>query len=85
MIDQELLKVLVCPKDQTALDIADDQLLAMLNQAIVARNVQNQSGQTLEQPIAGGLVRKDGKLLYPIVNDIPVLLIDEAISLDQIP
>jgi uncharacterized protein YbaR (Trm112 family) len=31
--------------------------------------------------LAGGLVREDRQWLYPIVDDIPVMLVDEAISL----
>jgi uncharacterized protein YbaR (Trm112 family) len=84
MINKELLPILVCPTDQTPLRIATDQLLARLNRAIAAGRVKNQAGRSVEQPLAGGLVRADNTLLYPIVDDIPVLLLDEAIPLAQI-
>jgi len=29
----------------------------------------------------GGLVRKDGQFVYPVCEDIPILLINEAIPL----
>jgi uncharacterized protein YbaR (Trm112 family) len=29
----------------------------------------------------GGLIREDGKYLYPIRKDIPIMLIDEALPL----
>jgi uncharacterized protein YbaR (Trm112 family) len=32
----------------------------------------------------GGLVRADNKILYPIREDIPVMLIDEGIPLEQV-
>ena len=46
--------------------------------------MKNQAGRPVEQPLAGGLVRTDDALLYPIVDDIPVLLADEAIPLGQL-
>jgi uncharacterized protein len=32
----------------------------------------------------GGLIRSDRKILYPIRDHIPVMLIEEGIPLDQI-
>jgi uncharacterized protein YbaR (Trm112 family) len=84
MIDKELLEILVCPEDHSPLDLADDELLAKLNRAIAAGRVTNRGGQAVEGPLSGGLVRQDGTLLYPIVDDIPTLLVDEAVPLDQI-
>jgi uncharacterized protein len=83
MIDKELLKILVCPESHSPLHLADAQLLAKINRAIAAARVQNRAGRIVEQPLQGGLVRQDNQLLYPITDDIPVLLIDEAIPLDQ--
>jgi len=84
MIDKELLSILVCPTDRTPLRMADQQTLTRLNRAIAAGRVRNQAGRPVEQPLAGGLVRADGALLYPIVDEIPVLLADEAIPLGQL-
>jgi len=84
MIDKQLLEILVCPENRTSLALADDELLARLNRAIAAGEIKNRGGQPLQQQIEGGLVREDRTLLYPIVDNIPVLLIDEAVPLDQI-
>jgi len=84
MIDENLLEILVCPEDRTPLRLADDRLLARLNKAIVAGQVENRAGQPVEKPLKCALVRQDDTLLYPVVDDIPVLLVDEAISLDQL-
>jgi uncharacterized protein YbaR (Trm112 family) len=35
----------------------------------------------VEKQLDGGLVREDGAYLYPIEDDIPIMLIDEAIPL----
>jgi len=86
MIDKQLLDILVCPQDHTPLSLADEELVERLNRAVTAEDVKvvNLGGGPVEEPLAGGLVRQDGKILYPIVDDIPVLLVDEAIALEQI-
>ena len=84
MIDEQLLDILVCPENKTRLRLADEDLVAKLNRAITAGALRNRVGEPVETPLDGGLVREDSTLLYPIVDDIPVLLVDEAIPLDQI-
>lgn len=84
MISQELIDILVCPESQQRLELADGALLARLNDAVGAGNLKNRAGEPITQPLAGGLVREDRQLLYPIIDDIPVMLIDEAIPLDQL-
>lgn len=84
MIDEELLKILVCPESRMPLRVADEPLLARLNEAIAAGRVTNRGGRTVAVPLAAGLVREDNAVIYPIVDDIPVLLVDEAILLNQL-
>lgn len=84
MIDQDMLRILVCPRDHTPLKLADRRLLDRINQAISAGQIENLGGDPVKDLLQSGLVRQDETLLYPIVDDIPVLLIDEAIALDQL-
>jgi uncharacterized protein YbaR (Trm112 family) len=84
MIDPRLLKILVCPENRTPLEMADGDLLDRVNRAIVAGTVKNRLGRKVEKPLQAGLVREDGKLLYPVIDEIPVLLVDEAILLEEI-
>jgi uncharacterized protein YbaR (Trm112 family) len=80
---KDLLGVLRCPEDRSALTPADPALLSRLNAAIRAGRLRNRRGRQVEQTLDGGLVRAAGDLLYPIVDEIPVLLLDEAIPLNQ--
>ncbi len=75
--------MLVCPDDQSSLTIASGELIERLNRTIAQGQLKNKAGQKLEKPLDGGLVRADKRLLYPIVDDIPMMLVDEAIPLDQ--
>ncbi len=81
MIDQELLEILACPEDKTPLRLADESTLAKLNETIAAGTLTNRGGNVVDEPIEAGLVREDGRYLYAIRDDIPIMLIDEAIPL----
>jgi uncharacterized protein YbaR (Trm112 family) len=84
MINKRLMELLVCPQDHTPLSEADEDLVLRLNQAIRAGQIRDRTGQVIREPIHGGLVRQDRTLLYPIVDEVPVLLVDDAIPLDQL-
>ena len=85
MISNELLSILCCPETKQDLKPADASLIAELNQKIEKSELKTRSGKTITQVIEGGLVRADRKYLYAIRNDIPIMLIDEAIPLVALP
>jgi uncharacterized protein YbaR (Trm112 family) len=81
MIDPQLLEILVCPEDRSPVALADGALIARINEAIAAGRLNNRGGSPVTEPIDGGLVRQDGRWLYPIRDEIPVMLMEEAIAL----
>ncbi len=81
MLDPELLKLLCCPETHQDLFPAETILLEQINQQITAGTLKNRGQQTVVEKIDGGLVRADRKLLFPVRNNIPVMLLDEAIPL----
>ena len=83
-IDQQLLAILACPETKEPVSLADEALLAKLNAAIQAGTLRNRAGEKVTEPIDGGLVREDRKYLYPIRDDIPIMLIDEGIPLENV-
>ena len=82
-ISKELLEILACPETKQPLTLVDPTLLARLNDRIRQGQLTNRRGTSVTEPIDGGLVRKDGRYLYPIRDDIPIMLIDEAIPLGE--
>lgn len=83
-LDQQLLDILACPETKEPVSVADAALIAQLNAAIEAGTVKNRVGDVITEKIDGGLVRQDQHYLYPIRDDIPIMLIDEGIPLDQV-
>lgn len=83
MVDPELLKILVCPENKTPVALADDAIISALNGAIEQGTLKNRAGEKVEVKIDGGLIREDKAYLYPIRDDIPIMLIDEAIPLEK--
>jgi uncharacterized protein len=81
MIDPELLKILCCPDTHQEVRLAEPAVIEKLNGRIATGAVTNRAGQRVTEKVDGGLVRTDGKLLYPIRRGIPVMLVDEGIPL----
>jgi uncharacterized protein YbaR (Trm112 family) len=84
MVSKELLDILVCPEHRTPLSPADERLLAAVNRAVAAGSLKNRGGDRVEKAIEEGLVRDDRAVLYPVIDGIPIMLVDEAIPLDQV-
>ena len=81
-IDKELLAILCCPETKQDVALADDALIARLNNRVGKGDLKNKAGQPVTEKLDGGLLRADKKILYPIREDIPVMLIEEGIPLE---
>ena len=80
-MNAELLSLLRCPETRQALVIAEAAVVERLNALVTAGQLRNAAGQSVTTKLDGGLVRADGKALYPVRRNVPVLLVDEAIAL----
>ena len=81
MIDKDLLSILACPATHQPLREATAADLAAFNARVDKGGVKNVGGKAVTTKLEGGLMRQDGKLLYPVLHGIPVLLVDEGIAL----
>ena len=83
-INEKLLEIICCPETRQDLKMAENSLIEKLNNLIENQKLFNRIRQPVKDRLDGGLVREDGKYLYPIIKEIPILLIDEAIPLESL-
>jgi uncharacterized protein YbaR (Trm112 family) len=79
-IDPDLLEILVCPKTKGELELVD--LPAEVCQQLVEKYREHFRDE--EPVVEQGLYAADSSLVYPIVSDIPIMLIDEALPASSI-
>jgi uncharacterized protein YbaR (Trm112 family) len=83
-VDKDLLAILCCPETKLDVALADDSLISKMNEAVNRGALKNKAQKPVTELLDGGLIRSDQKILYPIREDIPVMLIEEGIPVDQI-
>ena len=79
-IDPQLLEILVCPESRQPVAAAGADVLDRLNAAIDAGNAVTVGGEKIGDSVTAGLLREDGRILYPVREGIPIMLIDESID-----
>jgi uncharacterized protein YbaR (Trm112 family) len=83
-LDKDLLAILCCPETKQPVALADDVVIQKVNSAIERGVLKNKGERPVTEKIDGGLIRSDRQILYPVREDIPVMLIDEGIPLAQL-
>ena len=83
-MDRRLLDILCDPLSKTPLKLLSKPQLDALNQAIRAAAIQTTDGRGVTDEMTSGLITTDGKVIYRIVDGIPVLLADEGIGTTQL-
>ena len=82
MIDSELLEILCCPETKQPVTLVEGETIDRINEKIEAGEVKNRGGQPVTEKIEAGLLREDRQFLYPIRDDIPIMLEEEAIPFE---
>jgi len=79
-VDPELLSILVCPKSRGELTLVD------LPEAVRTRLIEKYKEHFRDETpvVEQGLWCATSELVYPIVSDIPILLVDEALPAAEI-
>ena len=82
-IDGKLLEILCCPVSKTPLTQLAGTRLKKLNAAIEEGDVQYVNGDAVKETLREALVTEDSKVIYPVVDGIPVLLEEKGIGTTQ--
>lgn len=83
-MDKRLLDILCCPVSKLPVRPANKAQLDALNNAIDAGQIQTTDGTAVTKAWRAALISSDGRMLYRIEDDIPVMLADEAIGTLQL-
>jgi uncharacterized protein YbaR (Trm112 family) len=83
-MDKRLLDILCCPTTKLPLRLLAETELLALNRAIATEPVTNVGGTRIGTPIAMALITRDGRTIYRVEDDIPLMLADEAIATSQL-
>ena len=83
MINKELLEILCCPETKQDIEYVEGEIIENINNEIKKGTLKNRGDEIVKDPIDAGLLREDRKYIYPIREDIPIMLIDEAIPFEQ--
>lgn len=83
-IDGKLLEILCCPVSKIPLTRLTAGKLKTLNQAISSGSVQYIGGEAVQEPLREALVTEDSKVVYPVVDNIPILLEEKGIGTTQL-
>jgi uncharacterized protein len=78
------LPQLVCPETHQPLAAVDAAVIGRLNDAIARGAICFTGGAPVEQRLDGGLIRQDRQVLYPVIQGVPHLTMDQAIALSQL-
>ena len=79
MINKELLDILCCPETKQDIEYIEGEVIEKINAEIKSGTLKNRGDEIVKEPIDAGLLREDRKYIYPIREDIPIMLIDEGI------
>jgi uncharacterized protein YbaR (Trm112 family) len=77
----DLVEILVCPETKQPVRLATSAELARVNERIRAGTLRNRGGAAVAGELVEALLREDGRILYPVDDGIPVMLVDESIEL----
>lgn len=84
-IDKGLLDILCCPVTKTPVKPLARDKLDILNRAIEQGEIKFRDGSVVDSPLEEALITQDGKTIYRVSDDIPIMLEDQGIAANQVP
>lgn len=83
MIPSWIFDYIRCPITHEKLRLASKSELDDLQAALLAGSLTNRLGENLQELPASGMINESHSWFYPMENEIPSLIADEAISLSK--
>ena len=82
-VNGKLLEILCCPVSKTPLTVLGRQKLDKLNTTILSDDALYVDGEKVTATLQEGLITEDGKVIYAVQDDIPILLEEKGIGTTQ--
>lgn len=83
-VDRKLLEILRCPvTKQPVVPLSKDKL-TKLNAEIAQGKVHYVDGSTVDEALTEGLITENGRTVYRVDDNIPVMLEDRSIATEQL-
>jgi uncharacterized protein YbaR (Trm112 family) len=80
-VANDLVDILVCPESKQKVRLATSAELDGINDKIRAGTLRNRGGDPVKAEMVEALIREDGRILYPVEDGIPVMLVEESVEL----
>jgi uncharacterized protein YbaR (Trm112 family) len=81
--NETLLDILRCPENGSGLRFAKKKELAGINDRVSGKKLKTWAGTPQTEFVEAVLIRADGKIGYRVDKITPVMLIEEALVLDE--
>ena len=82
-VNKELLEILCCPKTHVPVRTVTPVELREINAKIENGGLAYADGSAIEKPLVEALITEDGRTVYRIDDDIPIMLPEKGIPLAE--
>lgn len=79
-----LLEILVCPVTKQGVTRLSDERLALINQKIRDGQLRANDGTHLQDALQAAVITRNQQTIYPVVDQIPIMLESRGIATSQI-
>ena len=83
-VDSKLLEILRCPVTKQPLSVLAEERIAQINEQVSAGQVRYADGSNVEKELEEALITENGRVIYRVDDDIPIMLQDLSIPMSEI-
>lgn len=78
--DASLYDLLRCPQTGARVSLAPPEVIAELEHKRREGELRNGNGERVHDPVVAALCRADGRVVFPVVDGIPIMLMGNSFA-----